>query len=42
MRGERPFVFSNLKTGHGVARIVAFIEETGGLAAVSQETQAVL
>jgi urease accessory protein len=42
MRGERPFVFSNLKTGHGVARIVAFIEETGGLAAAAREAQAVL
>lgn len=31
MRGERPFVFSNLKSGEGVARIVDFIIETGGL-----------
>src|SRR3954471_15666164 len=31
MRGERPFVFSNLKTGQGVERIVAFIETEGML-----------
>ena len=31
MRGERPFVFSNLKTGQGVERIVAFIEAEGML-----------
>jgi len=29
MRGERPFVFSNLKTGQGVQAIVDFIEEAG-------------
>jgi urease accessory protein len=32
MRGQRPFVFSNLKSGSGVADIVAFIERAGGLA----------
>ena len=32
MRGERPFVFSNLKSGEGLERIVRFIEEKGGLA----------
>ena len=31
MRGERPFVFSNLKTGHGLAAIEAFIIEMGML-----------
>ena len=31
MRGERPFVFTNLKSGDGVARIVAFIAAQGGL-----------
>ena len=31
MRGERPFVFTNIKTGQGVADIARFIEETGGL-----------
>jgi urease accessory protein len=32
MRGERPWVFSNLKTGEGVDEIVAFIEREGMLA----------
>jgi urease accessory protein len=31
MRGERPFVFSNLKTGQGLADIIAFIERAGML-----------
>ncbi len=31
MRGERPFVFTNLKTGDGVDRIVDFIVTQGGL-----------
>jgi urease accessory protein len=31
MRGERPFVFSNLKSGQGLDRIVSFIEERGML-----------
>jgi urease accessory protein len=26
MRGDRPFVFTNLKTGEGVPEIVAWIE----------------
>ena len=34
MRGARPFVFSNLRTGQGVDEIVRFIEEKGGLGAV--------
>ena len=29
MRGERPFVFSNLKTGQGLAEIIGFIETQG-------------
>jgi urease accessory protein len=29
MRGERPFVFTNLKTGAGLPEIVAFIEREG-------------
>ena len=29
MRGERPFVFSNLKTNQGLDRIVEFIERQG-------------
>ena len=31
MRGERPFVFAQLKIGDGVATIVDFIVEAGGL-----------
>jgi urease accessory protein len=31
MRGERPFVFTNLKTGDGLGRIVEFIAAQGGL-----------
>jgi len=31
MRGVRPFVMSNLKTGDGIAEIAKFIEEKGGL-----------
>ena len=31
MRGERPFVFTNLRAGKGVAEIATFIEEKGGL-----------
>jgi urease accessory protein len=42
MRGTRPFVFSNLKSGDGVERIVGFIEEAGGLVAARAEAQAVL
>ena len=33
MRGDRPFIFSNLKTGHGLAEIVRFIESQGMLTA---------
>ena len=29
MRGDRPFVFSNLKTGKGLDEIIAFIEHQG-------------
>jgi urease accessory protein len=35
MRGERPFVFSNLKTGQGLDAIQAFIREAGMLRAPS-------
>jgi urease accessory protein len=31
MRGERPFVFTNLKTGQGLDQVVAFIEKQGML-----------
>jgi urease accessory protein len=33
MRGERPFIFSNLKTGQGLAEIIAFIIDQGMLPA---------
>jgi len=31
MRGERPFVFANVRAGTGVAEIAGFIERQGGL-----------
>src|SRR5690606_18167062 len=31
MRHERPFVFTNLRSGEGLADVVRFIEEAGGL-----------
>jgi urease accessory protein len=33
MRGERPFVFTNLRAGEGVDTVAGFIISTGGLAA---------
>jgi urease accessory protein len=33
MRGERPFVFTNLKSGHGLSVVVDFIEKEGLLSA---------
>jgi len=33
MRGERPFVFAQVKAGKGVGEIAAFVEKTGGLSA---------
>jgi urease accessory protein len=35
MRGERPFVFTNLKTGQGLDEVIAFIEREGMLTASS-------
>ena len=32
MRGQRPFVFTNMKTGEGLERVIALIEDRGGLA----------
>jgi urease accessory protein len=40
MRGTRPFVFSNMRDGTGVADIVAFIEKTGGLVAAESAAPA--
>jgi urease accessory protein len=31
MRGEQPFVFTNLKTGEGVDAIIEFLTTQGGL-----------
>jgi urease accessory protein len=31
MRGDRPFVFTNIRAGKGVAEIAAFIERQGGI-----------
>jgi urease accessory protein len=33
MRGERPFLFTNLKENNGTAEIAQFLEKTGGLLA---------
>ena len=35
MRGERPFVFTNLRSGEGVQAVARFIETAGGLAAAA-------
>ena len=32
MRGKRPFIFTNLKSGEGVDQIAKFVIEKGGLA----------
>ena len=31
MRGERPFVFTNIRAGEGVSEVVAFVTKFGGL-----------
>jgi len=31
MRGDRPFVFTNIRAGKGVSDIASFIERQGGL-----------
>ena len=40
MRGEKPFLFSNLKTGQGLAEIVRFIEIQGMLKARAVSAEA--
>ncbi|MBB3931460.1 urease accessory protein [Kaistia hirudinis] len=35
MRGTRPFVFTNVRAGHNVDDVVAFIERAGGLKAAA-------
>jgi urease accessory protein len=35
MRGSRPFVFTNMRSGGGLDGVVAFIEKTGGLTAAA-------
>jgi urease accessory protein len=35
MRGERPYVFTNIRGGIGTAEVAAFIERTGGLSAAA-------
>jgi urease accessory protein len=37
MRGERPFVFTNIRAGTGVAEIARFITITGGLPALKEK-----
>jgi urease accessory protein len=38
MRGERPFVFTNIRSGAGVADVAAFVERAGGLSHASRGT----
>jgi urease accessory protein len=33
MRGSRPFLFTNMKSGEGVAEVARMVEESGGLSA---------
>ena len=35
MRRERPYVFSNMRSGEGVQAVIAFIERVGGLRAAA-------
>ncbi len=39
MRGTRPFVFANLRAGHGVDAIARFLEEKGGLESDAGESR---
>jgi Ni2+-binding GTPase involved in maturation of urease and hydrogenase len=35
---DRPFVFTNLRTGEGVERVIRFIIEAGGLASAQSKS----
>ena len=35
MRGERPYVFTNIRGGFGVDAVASFIERSGGFAAAA-------
>ncbi|MBJ7313890.1 urease accessory protein UreG [Rugamonas sp. CCM 8940] len=39
MRGERPFIFTNLRSGDGVAGVIEFIREQGLLEQVAQHAE---
>ncbi|MFN3460199.1 MAG: GTP-binding protein, partial [Oceanibaculum sp.] len=36
MRGDRPYVFTNMKSGEGVPVVTSFIEKAGGLVPAGQ------
>ena len=38
MRRDRPFVFTNLKTGVGIETVARFIEERGGLRETTRDS----
>ncbi len=38
MRGDRPFLFANLKVLRGIPEIVTFIEREGGLVSSGKQT----
>ena len=40
MRGARPFVFTQVKSGQGVDEVAAFVERLGGLAPAAQADEA--